>query len=273
MWTTLRALAALFLATAGVAVQARGETTAFRPEVDVALVLAVDVSRSMDDMEQWVQREGYIAAFRHPDVHQAIAEGLIGAIAVTYLEWAGAESLRVVVPWTRIDGRETAEAFARELAWAPISSLPRTSISSALQYAGLMLDGSPYQGLRRVVDLSGDGPNNDGRPVTHARDRLIREGVVINGLPIMVSRADGLFSLDNLDHYFEDCVIGGPGAFLITVDDIDQLPTAIRRKLVLEIAGRQPVEPSRVIPASVSVREPVDCFIGEKLYDAYLRGP
>lgn len=244
-----------------------------RPEVDVALVLAVDVSRSMDDTEQWVQREGYIAAFRHPEVHRAVAEGLIGAIAVTYLEWAGSESLRVVVPWTRIDGAETAEAFAQELAWAPISSLPRTSISGALQYSGIMFDGSPYQGLRRVIDLSGDGPNNDGRSVARTRDRLIREGVVINGLPIMVSRADGLFSLDNLDHYYEDCVIGGPGAFLIAVNEIEQLPNAIRRKLVLEIAGRQPVQPARIILASGTVRDPVDCFIGEKLYDAYLRGP
>lgn len=273
MWTTLRALSVLILATTGVAAQAPSGTTEHRPEVDVALVLAVDVSRSMDDTEQWVQREGYVAAFRHPDVHQAIAEGLIGAIAVTYVEWAGVESLRVVAPWTRIDGPETAEAFARELAWASISSLPRTSISSALQYAGVMLDGSPYRGLRRVVDLSGDGPNNDGRTVTQARDRLIREGAVINGLPIMVSRADGLFSLDNLDHYFEDCVIGGPGAFLITVTDIDQLPNAIRRKLVLEIAGRQPGQPAKIVPASALVRDSVDCLIGEKLYGRFLRGP
>ncbi len=232
-------------------------------EVDLELVLAVDISLSMDDEEQRLQRDGYVAAIRHPDVIEAIRGGLNGRIAMTYLEWAGVASQEVVVPWSLIDGKDAAEAFADDLEALPLSNAYRTSISAALEFAQELFEGSGFSSLRRVVDVSGDGTNNQGLPVTLARDRLVEQGMMINGLAIMIARpgADDFFYHANLDEYFEDCVIGGPGAFVIRIDDAAHFATAIRRKLILEIAGAEP----RIIPAAGPVpREPTDCLVGEK---------
>ena len=231
-------------------------------EVDLELILAVDISLSMDDEEQRLQREGYVAAIRHPDVVAAIRGGLNGKIALTYLEWAGTRSREILVPWSLIDGMDAAEAFAERLAAIPLRRAHRTSISGALQSAETLFEGSGFRGLRQVVDVSGDGANNQGQPVTLARDRLLARGTVINGLALMISRPGvyEFFHLANLEEYFEDCVIGGPGSFVERITDVSQFAPAIRRKMILEIAAAEP----RIKPAASHLREPVDCLVGEK---------
>lgn len=241
--------------------------------VDLELVLAVDVSMSMDYEEQALQREGYVAAFLHPDVVQAIESGLLGRIAVTYVEWAGEGLQRIVVPWMRVDGAGTARAFAQRMADAPLSRLRRTSISGALLFAGGLFAANGFEGIRRVVDISGDGPNNAGIPSPAARDVLIGDGVVINGLPIMLKldQPGGFFSIKELDLYYEDCVIGGPGAFFLTVTDMSEFAVAIRRKMILEIAGRSPPSPRLVPVQYVPHRPRIDCLIGEKMWQQWFQ--
>jgi hypothetical protein len=237
-------------------------------EVDLELILAVDISLSMDVDEQRLQRDGHVAAIRHPQVVAAISDGLLGRIALTYVEWAGTGSERVVVPWSVIDGQETADAFADRLAAVPLRRAHRTSISAVLAFAGGLFEDNGLNGLRRVIDVSGDGANNEGVPVPGARDRLVERGIVINGLAIMIKRGDfgGRFDLEALDEYFEDCVIGGPGAFVIRITDKDQFATAIRRKMIQEIAQAEP----RITPtAAQDLREPVDCLIGEKQWQRW----
>ena len=222
--------------------------------VDLELVLAVDVSGSMDVEEQAVQRRGYAAALRHPDVIHAIVDGGYGRIALTYVEWAGAASQATIVPWSLIDGAEAAGAFAEALDTRPISDMHGTSISGALDFAVGLFAQNGYAGLRQAIDVSGDGPNNNGRPVTPARDAAVAAGVVINGLPIMI-RPSSVFV--SLDRYYADCVIGGPGSFVLPVKDRDQLAEAIRRKLVLEVAGEPLIRP---IPVQATL--PMDCLFG-----------
>jgi len=233
-------------------------------DVDLELVLAVDVSRSMDIDEQEVQRQGYVDAFRHPQVIEAIMTGAMGRIAVTYLEWAGVGSQAVLVPWTLIDSAESAEAFAAQLEKAPISRLRGTSISGGLEFASAQFGQTDYFGERQVIDVSGDGPNNMGMPVVPVRDEIVNRGVTINGLPIMIRQSQmfGGYNIPNLDVYYEDCVTGGPGSFVVTVEETSQFAEAIRRKLVLEIAART----LPVIRVAMTGQAPrVDCLIGEKL--------
>jgi len=240
-----------------------GFAVAAEPEVDLELVLAVDVSRSMDAQELTLQRNGYVSAFRHPQVIEAITTGGYGRIAVAFVEWAGPGYQTVVAPWTVISNAAEAGAFADRLDKAPILRETGTSISGSLFFAAAQFDKSPVTGARRVIDVSGDGPNNMGLPVAPSRDEVVSDGVTINGLPIMLKPVNpiGGFNIHNLDIYYEDCVIGGPGAFVVTVKDVDDFESAIRRKLVLEIAGA----PARVIPAAMQGREPrIDCMIGEK---------
>ncbi|MDQ0316938.1 DUF1194 domain-containing protein [Amorphus orientalis] len=241
--------------------------------VDIELVLAVDVSWSMDHDEQLLQRQGYVGAFLHPDVLAAIEAGDWGRIAVTYVEWAGAGLQQVVVPWTLVDGPDSAEAFAARLAAAPLGRLRRTSISGALAFTGTLFDDNGYEGFRRVIDMSGDGPNNMGPPVTEERDKLIEAGITVNGLPIMIRRSsyDPFFQITNLDVYYEDCVIGGFGAFMVVVKSADEFADAIRRKLILEIAGAKP----QTIPAQQILEQGprIDCLIGEKLWQRWRGGP
>ena len=206
-------------------------------DVDLELVLAVDVSRSMDIDEQDIQRRGYIDGIQHPEVIGAIRSGMTGRIAVTYVEWAGPLSQETVVPWMLIDGPEAAAAFAAQLGAVSTSRLHGTSISGALSYAERLFDNNGFAGMREVIDISGDGPNNMGGPVLASREAVLARGATINGLPIMLKKAyDSMFGLRELDIYYEDCVIGGPGAFLITVTSAEKFAEAIRRKLVLEIA-------------------------------------
>jgi hypothetical protein len=236
--------------------------------VDLELVLAVDVSRSMDDDEQQLQRDGYVAALTHLDVVAAITQERHGKIALSYVEWAGPDTQYKVMDWRVIDGLASARAFAAELAQAPIQRFRGTSISNSLAFVAPQFDNNGYVATRRVIDVSGDGPNNMGIPIELAREAVVRAGITINGLPIMIKRAGGFASIDNLDAYYEDCVIGGFGAFLVVVRSADQFAEAIRRKLVLEIAGLEP----RVIPAAATASgKRIDCLIGEKLRQQWER--
>src|SRR5712672_3600563 len=196
--------------------------------VDVELVLAVDVSYSMDPDEQALQREGYIAGITSREFMQALQSGQHGKVAITYFEWAGPADQKIVVPWRLIDGPETADGVANDIARAPYRRASRTSISSALQFAKPLFDASGFQGIRRVIDVSGDGANNSGPFITEVRDDVVNAGITINGLPIMVKRPN-VFTLDieNLDVYYENCVIGGPGASIIPLLNRDQLQEAI----------------------------------------------
>ncbi len=209
--------------------------------VDVELVLAVDVSYSMDPDEQALQREGYRLALTSKEFLQALHEGTHGKIAITYIEWAGQHDQLVVMPWRLIDGPEAADAVSAEIGRAPYRRASRTSISGGLQFSSSLFANSGYRGLRRVIDVSGDGPNNSGVPVTPVRDEIVAKGITINGLPLMLKRPyRGMMDVGHLDWYYEDCVIGGPGSFVIPVRDRAQFVEATRNKLVLEVAGRTP---------------------------------
>lgn len=241
-------------------------------QVDVELVLAVDVSLSMSPDELEIQRQGYAAALTHDRVLKAIAEGAYGKIAVTYFEWAGTSSHHLIVPWTTIATREDAEKFAQQLSARPPNSARRTSISAALEFGADLFAESQYRGIKRVIDISGDGPNNQGAPVMEVRDAVVKQGIVINGLPLMTNGGlASAYDVGDLDRYYTDCVIGGAGAFMIPVNDWSQFPEAIRRKLVLELAGPlSPVwlaEGTGELPVvQAQLGQAYDCMVGEKLW-------
>jgi Protein of unknown function (DUF1194) len=259
----LAGLAAANLAIAGVP-RLFADRRANAIPVDVELVIAVDVSYSMDPDEQALQREGYILALTSKEFLQALRQGANGKIAITYFEWAGQFDQKVVMPWRLIDGPEAADAVAAEIARAPYRRASRTSISGALRFAMPLFDESGYKGLRRVIDVSGDGANNAGPPVQSMRDDVLAAGITINGLPIMLNRPYvGTMDIENLDVYYEDCVIGGPGSFVVPIREREKFIEATRTKLVLEIAGRQPE--GRVVPTS-SQAPRISCAIGEKLW-------
>lgn len=241
--------------------------------VDLELVLAVDVSLSMDLDEQRLQRDGYVAAFRDAEIHKAIASGGHGRIAVTYVEWAGPTSQSVIIPWTLIDGPDAARTFADKLDAMPITRARLTSISAALKFAQGLFGASGTNGIRRVVDVSGDGPNNAGEAVAPVRDELVAGGIVINGLPVMLHTAvSTAFDIIDLDLYYGNCVIGGTGAFMVPVKDLAEFASAVRRKLLLEISGL--ASAPRVVPAQSSrpaegPSEGYDCLTGEKRWRWY----
>jgi len=249
-------------------------------EVDVELVLAVDASLSITPREMDIQRRGYAEAILSPEVMAAVTGGLLGRVAITYMEWAGAGSQRTVIDWTVIASPADARAFAARLLDAPGQPLRRTSISGALDHAVASFEGNGFAGLRRVIDISGDGPNNSGGPVTRARDAALARGIVINGLPLMTREGvGGRWHLDDLDRYYTDCIIGGPGAFVIPVTDWDGFAVAVRRKLVMELAGLSPAPAPprrdgqarlwRIGAAQAAPHpEPYDCLIGEKIWDS-----
>ena len=234
------------------------------PSVDVELVIAVDVSYSMDMDELAVQREGYAQAIVSKEFLQALKSLPLGKISVTYFEWAASSDQKIIIPWRVIDGPETADAVADEIMKTPIRRASRTSISGAIYFAMPLFEANPYRGLRRVIDISGDGPNNNGLPVLGARDIALSKGITINGLPIMVKEPSySTMDIENLDWYYEDCVIGGPGSFVVPIKDREKFKEAIRTKLLLEVAGRTPER--RIVP--VAEREPrVSCLIGEKIW-------
>lgn len=249
--------------------------------VDLELVLAIDVSQSMDYDEHTLQRAGYVDAFRHKDVINAILSGPEGRIAVTVMEWAGDFEPIDLIPWTILDNEAAVRAFADRLADEPINGEQRTSISNAILGAAARIDDNDIASHRQVIDVSGDGPNNAGPPVAEARDEVVKRGMVINGLPIMLNKPMQFYDIPHLDRYYKHCVIGGPAAFIAPVFDLKQLAATIRKKLVLEIAGLEvapeaaPVQyahatsPEQPAPGPIRVQlklpaEKSDCFAGEK---------
>lgn len=243
--------------TPTVLAQARSE-----PTVDVELVIAVDVSYSMDIEELELQREGYAAAITSSDFMKALRNGPHGKVAVTYFEWASAYDQKVIVPWRVIDGPESADSVAAEIRKAPIRRASRTSISGAINFGAALFDTNPNRGIRRVIDVSGDGVNNNGPIVTVARDAIVARGIVINGLPVMVKQTNyATMDIEKLDYYYEDCVIGGPGSFVIAIKNRSQFQEAIRTKLVMEVADLAP----RVVPVQDSPAR-ISCTAGEEMW-------
>jgi hypothetical protein len=225
--------------------------------VDVELVLAVDTSRSMDPEEFALQRAGYVAALRHPDFLHAIRTGVNGRIAITYFEWAGTVREESVVGWQLIDSGESADAFADSIEARPIDTFRGTSISGALRFGASLFDDNEFDGYRRVIDISGDGPNNIGMPVVPERDAAVSAGIVVNGLPILVRPSQ---TFQDLDRYYAECVTGGPGSFVLPIRHASEFATAIRRKLILEVSGL--ADNRLVIP--VQAQALVDCERGER---------
>ena len=239
--------------------------------VDVELVLAVDVSGSMDYEEHTVQRQGYVQALGHPDFVRAVLSGGFQRVALTYVEWAGPDRHAIVLPWTVVADDEDALRVSDFLATAPINFMRGTSISSALDFALPLFDDNGFEGIRRVIDISGDGPNNMGPPVLPSRDRVLEAGITINGLPIMIRpsiRAGP--ATRGLDDYYRDCVIGGPGAFVLPVAELHEMAEAVRQKLILDIAGLAEPEP-RVVLAQATAT--VDCMIGERQRSRFWQEP
>jgi hypothetical protein len=230
-------------------------------DVDLALVIAVDISYSMDPEELTLQRQGFAEAFRGPAVHDAIRGGILGRIAVVYMEWAGSWDQRVMVPWTVIEDAESAKSFADRIAAVPVRRAQRTSISGAIDAAVKLLGQSGVDATRRVIDISGDGPNNQGRPVTQAREDALAQGIVINGLPIMLKRP-GYLDIPDLDLYYHDCVIGGPGSFMEPARAREQFQQAIKAKIMREVAGLTRPEPLIRFAQSGGERR-TDCLVGE----------
>jgi hypothetical protein len=229
--------------------------------VELELVLAVDVSASMNPAEAEMQRQGYISALTDPDFLRAVRSGADGKIAIAYLEWAGAGQQRLSVPWSIIDGEESARAFAARI--PPIAAVNQqgTSIANAIDFAAAEISRNGYEGVRRTIDVSGDGPNNAGGQVELARDDAVRYGITINGLPIINAEGGGF---TGVDHYYADCVVGGPGAFVMPAATMAEFASALRRKLILEVIGRTQDAPL-IRPARSS-----DCLIGEKRRNRYI---
>ncbi len=213
--------------------------------VDLELVLAVDVSRSIDEREFDLQRRGYALALTHPTVMQAIRATATRRIAVAFVEWAGSDFQKVVVPWTAIGDEDGADLFAKRLLSEPRSFWGWTSISGAIDFSARLF-GAAYDGRRKVIDVSGDGVNNSGRAASNARDDALARGITINGLVILndtpPQAARGMTQVP-LDDFYRDNVIGGPGAFVIAVDDFESFSYAMVNKLIREIAGF-PVDPA-----------------------------
>ena len=243
--------------------------------VDIALVINTDVSYSVDENEARFQREGAIAAFRNPDVIKAIQAGSLGRIAVTYLDFSSYSMNKIVAPWHIVHDAASAEAFADLLAIAPRTLGVQTSISSGLEMAEHLLETSGYVATKRVIDVSGDGPNNEGHLVDKVRDEIVAKGIVINGLPIMTPADQfDVYYLADLDKYYAGCVIGGNGAFIQVAHGFEDLARAVRRKLILEISdARTPPNPLVIKVAASTPRAAAaphavyekGCDIGERM--------
>jgi hypothetical protein len=234
-----------------IAVSSAREPVSAAQAVDVRLVLAADVSRSIDDPEFALQRQGYAAAITDPRLLEAIAAGRHGAIAITLEEWAGDGEEKTVVDWTLVAGPEDAKTFAAAMVDAPRSFFGRTAIGSAVDHAAAALGESGYVADRSVIDVSGDGTSNQGRAVTAARDAAVSAGVTINGLAIFNAKAaaqGGYLAVHTnppggLDKYYRENVIGGVGAFVLHIDDFKDFERAMILKLITEISALPP-EPS-----------------------------
>lgn len=254
-------VACMYLALAAPALGRDGQIP-----VDAELVISVDVSFSMNQEEQKLQRAGYVAALTSPEFQDALKSGANGSIAITYMEWAGADDQEIIMPWTVINSLESAKAFAVTLDNVPLRRANRTSISGGIDRAVQLFPGNGFGGTRLIIDVSGDGPNNSGRLVTEARDEAVAKGYIINGLPLLDIRPfTSSVDIKELDWYYADCVIGGPGAFMIPINSNQKFIDATRAKLVLEIS--MPLMPRKLRAIPVTAQQPrVPCNIGETLW-------
>lgn len=273
-----RPLAALVAAGLQMAMSCVGANGA--EAVDLELVIATDVSYSIDEEEATLQRQGVVAAFRSDEVIRAITSGMLGRIAVAYIDFASRMTNRVVLDWHIIRDRATAHAFADSLAAASLTHGMHTSISDGVELAVRLIESNAIEGTRRVIDVSGHGPNNFGRLVDDVRDETIARRITVNGLPIMNERdaLNSRYYLPDLDLYYRGCVIGGPGAFIVVARNFTDFARAIRRKLILEIAGLVPrddeVPRPLLIPVAAGTQPrpsptgytyPKGCDIGERM--------
>jgi hypothetical protein len=229
------------------AVLAGAKATRAQSLVDLQLVLAVDVSRSIDEVEAELQRRGYIEAMTNDRVIDAILSGEHKRIALCYTEWAGTHYQTIVIDWMVIDSAGSGRRFSDKLAESPRTSQSWTAVGAALAHAAQRFEESGFVSRRRVIDISGDGRTNDGPPAEQVRDRLVAQGIVINGLPVMMGRDNFGRPADlALDKYYEENVIGGPGSFMIVARSFDDFGRAVRSKLIREISA---VPVNRAIPA------------------------
>ena len=280
---TLGRRAALALAAGALAASVFAAAAAAE-SVDLELVISTDVSRSIDPEEAELQRRGVAGAFRNPEVIRAITSGFLGRIGVAYVDYSSGAFNRIVIDWTVVHDRASAEAFAARLLAAPLTFGRRTSISDAIELAREMIESNALDGTRRVIDVSGDGPNNHGRLVDAVRDDTISRRITINGLPIVNERGGrySRFHLPDLDKYYRGCVIGGPGAFLVVANSFEDFARAMRRKLILEISGAAPPadrapsaslvrvsSPGRLRPSPGGYVYPGGCDIGERMWRSW----
>ncbi len=205
-------------------------------QVDMKLILATDVSRSINNEEARIQREGIADAFANPDVIKSIQSGALGRIAIAMIDWSSPDLDRVVLDWTIVKDKASAIALSEKIRALPRTRGRRTSISSVLELGALLLESSDKDivGTRRVIDVSGDGPNNDGNPLKEVHDQTVANGIIVNGLPIMDENANGYFP--DLDKYYQGCVVGGRGSFVVVVKSFADFGAAMRHKLILEIS-------------------------------------
>jgi len=236
MKMSLRALAWTVFSSSALALAAWSASAASITNVDVKLVIATDVSRSINDEEARLQREGTAEAFLSTEVVKAIQSGALGKIAVALIDFSSPEYDRVVLDWQIVTDKASAAALAEKIRNSPRTPGRRTSISSALELGALLIAGSEkdIQATRKVIDVSGDGPNNDGNSMTEVREKTIAQGVIVNGLPVMDDNANGYYP--DLDKYYAGCVVGGRGAFVVVVRSFRDFGAAMRHKLILEVS-------------------------------------
>jgi len=247
-------------------------------DVDIALVIATDVSYSVDENEAHFQRQGAVAAFRNPDVVKAIQSGPRGRIAVAYIDFATVGANKIIANWHVVHDKASAEQFAAIVEAAPRTLGVNTSISSGIELAQQLLETASYRAEKRMIDISGDGPNNEGHMVDRARDEALARGIIINGLPIMTPADQfDIYYLPDLDKYYAGCVIGGPGSFIQVAHGYEDLERALRRKLILEISYAQPVsQPLLMKVADTTSRSShavydKGCDVGERMRFGELR--
>ena len=229
-------------------------------QVDLKLVIATDVSGSINDEEARIQREGTAEAFLDPDVIKAISGGSLGRIAVAMLDFSSPDYDKVVIDWHIIRDKASATAFAELVRDTPRTPGRRTSVSSALELGSLLIESSEKDivATRKVIDVSGDGPNNDGNPMRETHDRVIGQGIVVNGLPVMDDNANGYFP--NLDKYYAACVAGGRGSFVVVVRAFKDFGLAMRHKLILEISQNE-------VPVKQATNPPIKKDLLKKVVD------
>jgi hypothetical protein len=276
----LTALVLAWLAGLSMMGPAQKASAAEQMPVDLELLLAIDISGSIDADEAKLQREGYARALMDKDVLKAIRGGIHGKIAVAYFDWSDSYVQNEVMDWTLIHDEASARNVAQHLLNQQTRTARRTSIAGAITHAIPRFGAGPYKGMRKVLDISGDGPNNDGGPVDLARDKALAAGIIINGLPIMNGKVNtwGFPVLEDLDRYYEGCVIGGPGSFVVVAEGFNTFFEAVRRKLILEIASAPMVPPAwqRIGPpvfqkAQSGYRYPKGCDVGERQSQEFWR--